>query len=68
MEISKTEIGSVSSSSASAKSSTTQELRGAEILVKSLQAENVKYIWGYQESAMLHIYDAFYKQETIQHI
>ncbi|MEN9372866.1 MAG: hypothetical protein RIR79_418 [Pseudomonadota bacterium] len=45
-----------------------QELRGAEILVKSLQAENVQYIWGYPGGAVLHIYDAFYKQETIQHI
>ena len=36
-----------------------QELRGAEILVKALQAENVKYIWGYPGGAVLHIYDAF---------
>jgi len=45
-----------------------QELRGAEILVKALQAENVKYIWGYPGGAVLHIYDAFYKQDTIQHV
>ncbi len=45
-----------------------QELRGAEVLVKALQAENVEYIWGYPGGAVLHIYDAFYKQETIQHI
>jgi hypothetical protein len=45
-----------------------QELRGAEILVKALQAENVKYVWGYPGGAVLHIYDAFYKQDTIQHV
>jgi acetolactate synthase I/II/III large subunit len=44
------------------------ELRGAEILVKSLQAENVKFIWGYPGGAVLHIYDALYKQNTMQHV
>jgi acetolactate synthase-1/2/3 large subunit len=45
-----------------------QELRGAEILIKALQAENVKFVWGYPGGAVLHIYDAFFKQDTIQHI
>ncbi len=49
-------------------SSSVPELRGAEILVKALQAENVKYIWGYPGGAVLHIYDALYKQETMQHV
>jgi acetolactate synthase-1/2/3 large subunit len=44
------------------------ELMGAEILVKALQAESVKYVWGYPGGAVLHIYDAFYKQDTIQHV
>jgi acetolactate synthase-1/2/3 large subunit len=44
------------------------ELRGAEILVKALQAEDVKYVWGYPGGAVLHIYDAFFKQDTIQHV
>lgn len=59
-----------SAQGASKNSSTTDvlELRGAEILVKALQAENVKYIWGYPGGAVLHIYDAFYKQESIQHV
>jgi len=43
-------------------------LRGAEILVKCLQAESVKYVWGYPGGAVLHIYDAFYRQDTIQHV
>ena len=45
-----------------------EELRGAEILIKALQAENVKYVWGYPGGAVLHIYDAFFKQESIHHI
>jgi len=63
MEVSKAEIAS-----AAAAGTDTQELRGAEILVKSLQAEGVKYIWGYPGGAVLHIYDALYKQDTMQHV
>jgi len=64
MEISRTEL----SSAAAASGGQSQDLRGAEILVKALQAENVKYVWGYPGGAVLHIYDAFYKQDTIQHV
>ena len=64
MEISKAEI----SAAAASASSQSQDLRGSEILIKSLQAEGVKYVWGYPGGAVLHIYDAFYKQDTIQHI
>ena len=45
-----------------------EQLMGAEILVRSLQAENVKYLWGYPGGAVLYIYDALYKQDTIQHV
>jgi len=44
------------------------QLNGSEILVKALQAENVKYLWGYPGGAVLYIYDALYKQDTIQHV
>ncbi|MDP3759990.1 MAG: acetolactate synthase 3 catalytic subunit [Ramlibacter sp.] len=64
MEISKAEL----SSAAAATAGQSLELRGAEILVKTLQAEGVKYVWGYPGGAVLHIYDAFYKQDTIQHV
>jgi acetolactate synthase-1/2/3 large subunit len=67
MEITKAEIASAAAASA-ATTPSIQELRGAEILVKSLQAENVKFIWGYPGGAVLHIYDAFYKQNTIEHV
>ncbi|MDO5692525.1 MAG: acetolactate synthase 3 catalytic subunit [Pseudomonadota bacterium] len=65
MEVSKAELKSAAAASAGTSS---QELRGAEILVKALQAEGVKYVWGYPGGAVLHIYDAFYKQDTIQHV
>ena len=72
MEISKAELKSAAVASAqspqSASSQAPQELRGAEILVKALQAEGVQYVWGYPGGAVLHIYDAFYKQDTIQHV
>lgn len=44
------------------------ELNGSDILVRCLQAEGVKYLWGYPGGAVLYIYDALYKQNTIQHV
>ncbi|MGA1059396.1 MAG: acetolactate synthase 3 catalytic subunit [Burkholderiaceae bacterium] len=44
------------------------ELMGAEVLVKALQAEGVKYVWGYPGGAVLHIYDAIYRQNNFDHI
>ncbi len=41
---------------------------GSEILVKCLQAEGVKYLWGYPGGAVLYIYDALYKQDSIEHV
>ncbi len=67
MEISKADNASASAVSIN-KSHEVQELRAAEILVKALQEEGVKYIWGYPGGAVLHIYDAFYKQNTIKHV
>ncbi len=46
----------------------TPELNGSEILVRCLQAEGVKYLWGYPGGAVLYIYDALYKQDAIQHV
>ena len=72
MEISKAELASAGAVSGTTRkspmSSTATELRGAEILVKALQAEGVRFVWGYPGGAVLHIYDAFYKQDTIQHV
>ncbi len=65
MEITKAELASTAAASAKPAP---EELRGAEILIKALQAEGVKHVWGYPGGAVLHIYDAFFKQDTIQHV
>jgi acetolactate synthase-1/2/3 large subunit len=44
------------------------ELNGSDILVRCLQAEGVKHLWGYPGGAVLYIYDALYKQDSIQHV
>ncbi|MCE4553286.1 acetolactate synthase 3 catalytic subunit [Pelomonas cellulosilytica] len=44
------------------------ELNGSEILVRCLQAEGVRHLWGYPGGAVLYIYDALYKQDSIQHV
>jgi len=44
------------------------ELNGSEILVRCLQAEGVKFIWGYPGGSVLYIYDALYKQDTMDHV
>ncbi|MDO5086650.1 MAG: acetolactate synthase 3 catalytic subunit [Comamonadaceae bacterium] len=68
MKVSKAESASASAGAAATARGRTPELRGAEILVKALQAEGVKHVWGYPGGAVLHIYDAFYKQDIIQHV
>ncbi|WP_299018427.1 acetolactate synthase 3 catalytic subunit [uncultured Tepidimonas sp.] len=65
MEINKAEVASAA---AAAGQACAEELMGAEILVRCLQAEGVQYIWGYPGGAVLYIYDALYKQDTIQHV
>lgn len=44
------------------------ELSGGEILVRFLKDEGVEHIFGYPGGAVLHIYDALYKQEDVKHI
>jgi acetolactate synthase I/II/III large subunit len=44
------------------------ELSGAEILIQSLEDEGVEYIFGYPGGAVLHIYDALFRQEAVKHI
>ena len=43
-------------------------LSGAEMLVQALIDEGVQYIFGYPGGAVLHIYDALFKQDKIEHI
>src|SRR5690349_10682858 len=54
--------------SAQPHSSQSPELNGSEILIRCLQAEGVKYLWGYPGGAVLYIYDALYKQDAIAHV
>ena len=41
---------------------------GGEALIKALADENVDIIFGYPGGAALHIYDAIYTQNSVQHI
>ena len=64
MEINKAEMAAA----AAGQTPNTEELMGADIMVRALQAEGVKHIWGYPGGAVLYIYDALYRQNTIQHV
>jgi len=44
------------------------ELTGAEIVVRSLQAEGVEYVFGYPGGAVLFIYDELFKQDKVKHV
>ncbi len=44
------------------------ELTGAEIFVRSLEKQGVKHVFGYPGGAVLPIYDAFDKQDKVEHI
>jgi acetolactate synthase-1/2/3 large subunit len=68
MDMSAADIKRASIADAKAQPHSTVELNGSEILVRCLQAEGVKYLWGYPGGAVLYIYDALYKQESIQHV
>ena len=65
MDMSAAEIKRAASAQAQTPS---EEPNGSEILVRCLQAENVKFLWGYPGGAVLYIYDALYKQNTIEHV
>ena len=43
-------------------------ITGAEIVVRCLQAEGVKHVFGYPGGAVLYIYDEIFKQDAFQHI
>ncbi|MCP4126828.1 MAG: acetolactate synthase 3 large subunit [Gammaproteobacteria bacterium] len=44
------------------------ELSGSEIVVQCLKDEGVEYVFGYPGGAVLHIYDAIFRQEDVKHI
>ena len=45
-----------------------ERLSGGEMLVRALQDEGVSYVFGYPGGAALHIYDAIFKQQRLEHI
>jgi acetolactate synthase-1/2/3 large subunit len=47
---------------------TATEISGAEIVIRCLHAENVKFVFGYPGGAVLHIYDALFRQDKFKHI
>jgi acetolactate synthase I/II/III large subunit len=44
------------------------ELSGAEIVIQALADEGVEFVFGYPGGAVLHIYDALFRQESVKHI
>jgi len=44
------------------------ELSGDEIVTQFLKDEGVEYVFGYPGGAVLHIYDALFRQEEVKHI
>ncbi|WP_028470423.1 acetolactate synthase 3 large subunit [Neptunomonas japonica] len=43
-------------------------LSGAEMVVRALRDEGVKFIYGYPGGALLHVYDAIFQQEEVEHV
>ncbi|NOS98363.1 MAG: acetolactate synthase 3 catalytic subunit [Methylotenera sp.] len=50
------------------KQPTAKQMTGADILVRCLHEEKVEYVFGYPGGAVLHIYDAIFKQDGFKHI
>ncbi|MDE0037184.1 MAG: acetolactate synthase 3 large subunit [Gammaproteobacteria bacterium] len=46
----------------------TERLSGGEMLIRALQDEGVEYVFGYPGGAVLHVYDAIFNQQRIEHI
>ena len=61
-------LNNAPSSAGAVTQTTPADPNGSEILVRCLQAEGVKFLWGYPGGAVLYIYDALYKQNTIEHV
>lgn len=46
----------------------TPPITGAEIVIRCLQEENVKFLFGYPGGAVLNIYDEIFKQDKFKHV
>lgn len=56
------------SNKTSSEQSLSNEISGAEIVIRCLEQEKVKFVFGYPGGAVLHIYDAIHKQDYFKHI
>ena len=45
-----------------------KQLTGAEILIRCLHEEKVKFVFGYPGGAVLNIYDAIFQQNKFKHV
>ncbi len=45
-----------------------EQLSGGDMIVRALEDEGVEYIFGYPGGAVLHIYDAIFKADSVPHI
>ena len=45
-----------------------EQLSGGEMLIRALHDEGVEFIFGYPGGAVLHIYDAIFRQDQVEHI
>ena len=45
-----------------------EALSGGEMLIRALQDAGVEYIFGYPGGSALHIYDAIFRQQKVEHI
>ncbi len=43
-------------------------LSGGDMLIRALADEGVEYVFGYPGGAVLHIYDAMFRQDKVQHV
>ena len=46
----------------------TDQMTGAEIVIKALKDQGVEHIFGYPGGAVLPIYDEIFKQDWLHHI
>lgn len=53
---------------AQVSSSPAKKISGAEIIIKCLQQEQVKFVFGYPGGAVLNIYDAIFSQDHFKHV
>src|ERR1700754_3942169 len=45
-----------------------ETLTDAEIVIRCLKAEGVEHVFGYPGGAVLHIYDAIFRQKDVKHV